>query len=83
MAAGWGVDGNLRERAEILLRSLPKDYRRACQPIGPVADGFADLWCRAPKDMPLFQACPNMCGSAPARGCPTDAYDNSRCRRTW
>ena len=40
----WGVDGNLRERAEILLRSLPKDYRRVCQPIGPVADGFAELW---------------------------------------
>ena len=53
---GWGVDGNLRERAEILLRSLPKDYRRVCQPIAPVADGFAELWCHAPKDMPLFQA---------------------------
>ena len=45
----WGVDGNLRERAEILLRSLPKDYRRVCQPIGSVADGFAELWCHAPE----------------------------------
>ena len=53
---GWGVDGNLRERAEILLRSLPKDYRRICQPIGAVAEGFAALWSFAPKDRPIFLA---------------------------
>jgi ATP-dependent helicase HrpA len=53
---GWGVDGNLRERAEILLRSLPKDYRRICQPIGPAAVSFAELWSYAPKDRPVFQA---------------------------
>ncbi len=52
----WGVDGNLRERAEILLRSLPKDYRRICQPIGPAADSFADLWSFAPKDRSIYQA---------------------------
>ncbi|MFT3990647.1 MAG: ATP-dependent RNA helicase HrpA [Luteolibacter sp.] len=54
--AAWGVDGNLRERAEILLRSLPKDYRRICQPIGSVADGFAELWSFAPKDVPIERA---------------------------
>ncbi len=53
---GWGVDGNLRERAEILLRSLPKDYRRICQPIAPAADSFAELWSFAPKDRSIFQA---------------------------
>ncbi|MES2475087.1 MAG: ATP-dependent RNA helicase HrpA [Verrucomicrobiota bacterium] len=52
----WGVDGNLRERVEILYRSLPKDYRRICQPLGPLADSFAELWKFAPKDRPLFQA---------------------------
>ena len=52
----WGVDGNLRERAEILLRSLPKDYRRICQPIGPAAESFAGLWSFAPKDRPIYQA---------------------------
>ncbi len=52
----WGVDGNLRERAEILLRSLPKDFRRICQPIASVADGFAELWSYAPKDRPIYQA---------------------------
>jgi ATP-dependent helicase HrpA len=52
----WGVDGNLRERAEILLRSLPKDLRRMCQPIAAVADGFAELWSCAPKDVPITRA---------------------------
>jgi ATP-dependent helicase HrpA len=52
----WGVDGNLRERAEILLRSLPKDYRRVCQPIGPAAESFAELWSFAPKDRSIYQA---------------------------
>jgi ATP-dependent helicase HrpA len=52
----WGADGNLRERAEILLRSLPKDYRRICQPIGPAADSFAELWSFAPKDRSIYQA---------------------------
>lgn len=53
---GWGMDGDLRERAEILLRSLPKDLRRQCQPIGPLAAGFSELWCGAPKDMPIVRA---------------------------
>ena len=47
---GWGVDGNLEERTELLLRGLPKDYRRACQPIGEKARGFAELWMGAPKE---------------------------------
>ncbi len=50
---GWGIDGNLEERAELLLRGLPKDYRKACQPIGDVARGFAELWMGAPKEMAI------------------------------
>ncbi len=53
---GWGVDGNLRERAEILLRSLPKDFRRICQPLGSLADDFAELWKLAPKDRSILLA---------------------------
>lgn len=52
----WGVDGNLEDRAELLMRSLPKDFRRACQPIGEVAYGFAELWKGAPKDRPILEA---------------------------
>jgi ATP-dependent helicase HrpA len=75
---GWGVDGHLRERAEILLRSLPKDYRRACQPIAQVADGFAELWCRAPKDRSIQQALSDHVKDHNGAVVPTDAYDISR-----
>jgi ATP-dependent helicase HrpA len=75
---GWGVDGDLRERAEILLRSLPKDYRRVCQPIAQVADGFADLWCHAPKDVPLLQALSDHVKDRTDAIVPVEAYDPSR-----
>ncbi|MES2996042.1 MAG: ATP-dependent RNA helicase HrpA [Verrucomicrobiota bacterium] len=52
----WGVDGNLRERAEAILRGLPKDYRRICQPIGPTAEDFAELWTVAPKEIAFENA---------------------------
>ncbi len=75
---GWGVDGNLRERAEILLRSLPKDYRRVCQPIGSVADGFAELWCHAPKDVSVYQALSDHVKERTGAVVPVDAYDPSK-----
>ncbi len=74
----WGVDGNLRERAEILLRSLPKDYRRACQPISQMADGFAELWCHAPKDTSILQALSDHVKEHNGSFIPTDAYDITR-----
>ncbi len=75
---GWGVDGNLRERAEILLRSLPKDYRRVCQPIGPVAEGFADLWMFAPKDRPIYQALSEYARERTGAHVPVSEYDASK-----
>jgi ATP-dependent helicase HrpA len=74
----WGVDGDLRERAEILLRSLPKDYRRICQPIGPVADGFSELWSLAPKDRPIFQALSEYANERTGAVVPVSAYDVSK-----
>jgi ATP-dependent helicase HrpA len=47
---GWGADGNLEQRAEILMRGLPKDFRKSCQPIGEAARSFAELWAGAPKE---------------------------------
>ncbi len=74
----WGVDGNLLERAEILLRSLPKDYRRVCQPISSVAEGFAELWSYAPKDVPVFQALSDHVKDRTGAVVPVDAYDRSK-----
>ena len=74
----WGVDGNLRERVEILLRALPKDYRRVCQPIGSVADGFAELWCAAPKDMPLGRALADYVRERTGARVPADEFDSNK-----
>lgn len=75
---GWGVDGQLRERAEILLRSLPKDYRRACQPIGAVAEGFAELWKFAPKDRSIFQALSEHARERTGAHVPVSEYDSGK-----
>jgi ATP-dependent helicase HrpA len=75
---GWGVDGNLCERAEILLRSLPKDYRRACQPIGPTAESFAELWSFAPKDRSIYQALSEHVKDRAGAYVPVAEYDVSK-----
>jgi ATP-dependent helicase HrpA len=41
---GWGVPGDLEQRTEWMIRSLPKDFRRACQPVSTRARDFADRW---------------------------------------
>jgi ATP-dependent helicase HrpA len=74
----WGVDGNLRERAEILLRSLPKDFRRACQPIAQVADGFAERWSFAPKDGHIHQALSEYVHERTGARVPADEFDSTK-----
>ncbi|MEY5020006.1 MAG: hypothetical protein RLZ22_1094, partial [Verrucomicrobiota bacterium] len=74
----WGVDGHLRERVELILRSLPKDYRRACQPIASLADAFVELWALAPKDGPLAQVLSDFIRVRTGADVPVDAYDFSR-----
>jgi ATP-dependent helicase HrpA len=75
---GWGVDGHLAARAEILLRSLPKDYRRACQPISPVAEGFAELWKYAPKDGSIYQSLSDYVKERTGAYVPVAEYDVSK-----
>lgn len=42
--ASWGVPGLLEDRVELLIRSLPKDWRRLCQPISEKVQGFIEEW---------------------------------------
>lgn len=42
--ASWAVPGILHDRVELLIRSLPKDWRRLCQPIAQMVDLFIDEW---------------------------------------
>ena len=41
---GWGVPGILEDRVELLIRSLPKDWRRECQPVAEKVSGFLAEW---------------------------------------
>ncbi|WP_035613661.1 ATP-dependent RNA helicase HrpA [Haloferula sp. BvORR071] len=50
---GWGVPGDMPWRAEWMIRSLPKDLRRECQPVADCARGFADEWRYHEPDAPL------------------------------
>lgn len=74
----WGVDGDLCERVETLLRSLPKDFRRACQPIAETAESFAELWRFAPKDRPLFRALAEYVKDRTGAFVPENEFDAER-----
>ena len=50
---GWGVPGDMPWRAEWMIRSLPKDLRRECQPVAEAAQGFADEWRHREPDAAL------------------------------
>lgn len=39
----WGVPGHLADRVEFLVRALPKELRKACQPISDFVRGFVEL----------------------------------------
>ncbi|MGE9267224.1 MAG: ATP-dependent RNA helicase HrpA, partial [Verrucomicrobiales bacterium] len=40
----WGVPGILAERVELLIRSLPKDWRKLCQPVAATVEAFLVEW---------------------------------------
>lgn len=52
----WGVPAHLADRAEILLRSLPKDVRAFLMPVSESADDFYEDWYDREPDRPLTQA---------------------------
>ena len=53
---GWGVPGILAEKVELLIRSLPKDWRRECQPVAERVDGFLDEWENWEPQVDLVEA---------------------------
>ena len=44
----WGVPGCLAERVEFLVRALPKDLRKACQPVAAFVEEFTAVYRDAP-----------------------------------
>src|SRR5699024_10516337 len=53
----WLVPGMLKEKVELLLRSLPQRLRRHCVPIPDYASGFVDTVAAEPelKEKPLLE----------------------------
>lgn len=52
----WGVPGILGDRVELLIRSLPKDWRRECQPVADKVTGFLTEWENWESHGPLEEA---------------------------
>ena len=53
---GWVVAGLLEERVELLIRSLPKDWRMRFQPVKGTADDFLKEWAGWEPQVDLLEA---------------------------
>ncbi|MBQ8480464.1 MAG: ATP-dependent RNA helicase HrpA [Akkermansia sp.] len=74
----WGVQAHLADRAEILLRSLPKDVRTFLMPIAEAADDFAEDWYDREPDRPLGQALAEFVMRRTQKFCNAQQFDFSR-----
>ena len=52
----WGVPGYLEDRVECLVRALPKDLRKACQPIAEFVRQFVDDYADTVPEISLSRA---------------------------
>lgn len=74
----WGVQAHLADRAEILLRTLPKDVRNYLMPIAQTADDFAEDWYDREPDRPLGQALAEFVMRRTQKFCNAGQFDFSR-----
>ena len=74
----WGVQAHLADRAEILLRTLPKDVRNFLMPIAESADDFAEDWYDREPDRPLGQALAEFVMRRTQKFCNAQQFDFSR-----
>lgn len=74
----WNVPAFLTARAEILLRSLPKDLRTFLLPISESAADFFELWYDREPDRPLCQALAEFVMQRSGRFCNARQFDLSK-----
>ncbi|MCU0797594.1 MAG: ATP-dependent RNA helicase HrpA [Akkermansiaceae bacterium] len=79
----WGVDGDLALRTEWWIRSLPKDFRLACQPVAERAADFADEWRGREKEGPLEILLAQYLSRVTGRRISADMFDGSRMPAEW
>lgn len=75
---GWGVPAHLADRAEILLRTLPKDLRAFLMPVSETADDFFEEWYDREPDRPLEQALAEFVVKRSGKFCNASQVDTSR-----
>lgn len=78
MAAGVGRAGHLAQRAECLLRTLPKDLRVFLQPISQKAAYFAELRHGLEPDGPLARKLAEFVEAETGRFCAPSFFDMNR-----
>lgn len=74
----WGVPGHLAQRAEVLLRTLPKELRVFLQPISQKALYFAELRHGMEPDGPLCLKLAEFVESETGRFCTSSLFDLNR-----
>ncbi len=72
---GWQVPAHLCTRAEILLRSLPKDLRAFLMPIAESANDFAADWWEREPDRPIEQALAEFVMKRSGKFCNASQFD--------
>lgn len=74
----WGVFAHLANRAEILLRTLPKDVRNYLMPIREAAEDFAEDWFDREPDRSLGRALAEFVMKRSQKFCNEQQFDFSR-----
>ncbi len=75
---GWNVPAHFITRAEILLRSLPKDLRTFLMPIAESANDFAAEWWEREPDRPLTQALAEFVMKRSGKFCNASQFDEGK-----
>ncbi|MCQ2365582.1 MAG: ATP-dependent RNA helicase HrpA [Akkermansia sp.] len=71
----WGVPAHLAQRAEMLLRSLPKDLRNFLMPMAESAADFFEEWYDREPDRPLAQALAEFAARRTGKFCNASQFD--------
>ncbi len=75
---GWNIPAHLCTRAEILLRSLPKELRTFLMPISEAANDFAADWWEREPDRPLTRALAEFVAKRSGKFCNANQFDESK-----
>jgi len=74
----WGVQGELSERVEYLLRSLPKQQRIACNPVRDRAEAFSQEWLGKKREGSLISTLAQYLSNVTSQRISADMFNLER-----